>query len=133
MIASSFMHGFPPFLTHFAAAKVLVFLFIVIWCASHLTAGIALIRDGNKRCHQFVGALLGYSIALASAIANSVAFADMLLWGGIALAVPVCLPDHSPAVTGTGPRYSAKPHRQRHFPRGTQSGNGADQCRLYDD
>lgn len=88
MIASSFMHGFPPFLTHFAAAVVLVFLFFVIYVRITPYREIALIRDGNSAAAiSLSGALLGYSIALASAIANSVAFADMLLWGGIALAV----------------------------------------------
>ena len=88
MIASSFIHGFPPFLTHFVAAVVLVFLFIVIYVRITPYREIALIRDGNSAAAiSLSGALLGYSIALASAIANSVAFADMLLWGGIALAV----------------------------------------------
>ncbi|MBR7783849.1 DUF350 domain-containing protein [Undibacterium luofuense] len=88
MIASSFIHGFPPFLSHFAAAAVLVFLFIVIYVRITPYREIALIREGNTAAAiSLSGALLGYTVALASAIANSVGFADMVLWGGIALAV----------------------------------------------
>ena len=49
---------------------------------------ISLIRQGNTAAAlSLSGALLGFIIPLATAIAHSVAWWDMLFWGGVALVV----------------------------------------------
>jgi putative membrane protein len=86
LIAS--LRGVDDFLLHFAAAILLVCLFIFIYI--HITPyrEIALIRAGNQAAaYSLSGAFIGFVIPLATAIAQSVAFVDMLLWGGIALIV----------------------------------------------
>lgn len=82
------LRGVDDFLLHFIAAILLVVLFIFIYI--HITPyrEIALIREGNQAAaYRLAGALLGFIIPLATAIAQSVSFLDMLLWGGIALIV----------------------------------------------
>ncbi len=86
LIAS--LRGVDDFLLHFAAAVLLVGLFVFIYI--HITPyrEITLIREGNQAAaYSLSGALLGFIIPLAIAIAQSVSFLDMLLWGGIALIV----------------------------------------------
>ena len=51
-----------------------------------------MIREGNTAAAiGFGGALLGYTFPLASAIAHSVAFIDMLIWGGIGFLVQIAV------------------------------------------
>jgi len=86
LIAS--LRGVDDFLLHFVAAVLLVGLFIFIYI--HITPyrEIKLIREGNQAAaYSLCGALLGFIIPLAIAIAQSVSFLDMLLWGGIALII----------------------------------------------
>ncbi len=86
LIAS--LRGVDDFLLHFVAAILLVGLFIFIYI--HITPyrEITLIREGNQAAaYSLCGALLGFIIPLAIAIAQSVSFLDMLLWGGIALII----------------------------------------------
>lgn len=86
LIAS--LRGVDDFLLHFVAAVLLVGLFLFIYI--HITPyrEIALIREGNQAAaYSLSGAFLGFIIPLAIAIAQSVSFLDMLLWGAIALIV----------------------------------------------
>jgi putative membrane protein len=63
---------------------VAVFLTVYTWVTPYRE--IALIRQGNMAAAlSLSGALLGFVIPLASAIAHSVAWWDMLLWGAVAL------------------------------------------------
>lgn len=87
VIAAS-IRGVDDFLLYFIASLALVAVFLFIYV--HITPyrEIRLIREGNQAAaYSLSGALLGFIVPLGTAIAYSVAFVDMLLWGGIALIV----------------------------------------------
>ena len=53
---------------------------------------IRLVRDGNQAAAlAFVGSLVGFCLPLASAIADSVALVDCVIWGLIALVIQVAI------------------------------------------
>lgn len=80
--------GLSAFFSHFASAVILLLLFIAIYVRITPYKEISLIREGNSAAAiSLSGSVLGYSAALASVIANSISFADMLIWGIIALVV----------------------------------------------
>ena len=84
------LSGLPAFLIYFVSGTLLlgVFTFLYIHVTPHQE--LKLIRKGNVAVATgFAGALLGYSLPLASAIAHSVSYKDMLLWGGVGLVVQV--------------------------------------------
>jgi putative membrane protein len=63
---------------------VALFLVIYIWLTPH--AEIALIRAGNNAAALgFAGALIGYCLPLAGALAGSTAPADLAIWALVAL------------------------------------------------
>jgi putative membrane protein len=78
------------FFLHFLAAVVLVMLFALIYIRITPYAEFRLIREGKiAPAISFGGALLGFVMALAGAITNSVSFPDMLIWSSVALLVQV--------------------------------------------
>ena len=82
--------GVLSFLLYFASGALLLAAFSLIYVHVTPHAEFALIRKGNTAAATgFAGALLGYTFPLASAIAHSVSFPDMLLWGLIGLVVQV--------------------------------------------
>ncbi len=82
--------GINAFFLNFLAAALLVALFSAIYVRITPYAEFKLIAEGKVApAVSFGGALLGFVIPLASAIAHSISFLDMLIWAGIALAVQV--------------------------------------------
>lgn len=80
--------GLDDFVAYFATALALVAVFLRVYTWVTPYREIALIRQGNVAASlSLSGALLGFVIPLASAIAHSVAWWDMLLWGAVALVV----------------------------------------------
>ncbi|WP_211463076.1 DUF350 domain-containing protein [Collimonas silvisoli] len=80
--------GLPAFLSHFGLALLLVAVFFVVYIFITPYHELRLIRAGNHTAAaSLAGALLGYIVALASAISNSVSLLDMLVWGMVALVV----------------------------------------------
>ncbi|MED5610916.1 MULTISPECIES: DUF350 domain-containing protein [Pseudomonas] len=78
----------PNFIVYLAAALALFGLFASLYIRLTPYAEIRLIRQGNlSAATALVGALLGFALPLASAIANSVGLRDMLLWGLVAMLV----------------------------------------------
>lgn len=78
------------FVLYFASGATLTGLFLVIYLRLTPYAELALIRAGNLAAAlSLSGALLGYVIALASAIAHSMSLLDMVSWGVAALLVQV--------------------------------------------
>ena len=78
------------FLLYFGSAAVLVGIFLLIYTRLTPWHEFALIRSGsNAAAVSLAGALLGFILPLSSAIAHSVAFVDMLVWGVIALVVQI--------------------------------------------
>lgn len=80
--------GANGFFLHFIAAVALsgIFAAVYLWLTPY--PEIRLIREGKTApAITFGSALLGFALALASAIHNSISFIDMLVWGGIALLI----------------------------------------------
>ncbi len=84
----AFIRPVAAFVLYFAGGATLTGLFLVIYLRLTPYAELALIRAGNRAAAASLsGAMLGYVIALASAIAHSVSFRDMVSWGVAALIV----------------------------------------------
>lgn len=80
--------GLPAFLSYFAAAIGLLASFLLAYILITPYREIALIREGNPAAAASLsGAILGFVLPLASAIAHSVGLLDMAVWGSIALVV----------------------------------------------
>jgi len=80
--------GLDDFLAYFLMAVALTAVFLVVYARVTPHKEISLIRQGNVAAAlSLSGALLGFVIPLASAIAHSVAWWDMLFWGAVALVV----------------------------------------------
>ena len=80
--------GLPTFLAYFAVAVALLTLFGMAYIFITPYREIQLIRQGNVAAALGLGgALLGFVLPLASAIAHSVSLLDMAVWGLIALLV----------------------------------------------
>ena len=84
--------GLPWFLAYLATAVVLTLVYAVVytWVTPH--PEIKLIRENNLAAAlAFGGSLVGFSLPLASAIANSVALIDCVVWGVIAMVVQIAV------------------------------------------
>ena len=82
------LSGLPAFLSYFATAIGLLTLFLTVYVFITPYREIALIREGNAAAAASLGgAVLGFVLPLASAIAHSVSLLDMAVWGLIALLI----------------------------------------------
>ncbi len=82
------LSGFDEFLVYFGLAIAFVAIFLFIYSLITPYAEMKLIREGNAAAAASLsGALVGFSLPLASAIQNSVHPWDMMLWSAIALVV----------------------------------------------
>ncbi|WP_224984425.1 DUF350 domain-containing protein [Geomonas agri] len=80
--------GVNGYFLHFLAAALLVALFCVVYVRITPYPEFKLIAQGKVApAVSFAGALLGFAISLASAIAHSVSLLDMLVWAAVALLV----------------------------------------------
>jgi putative membrane protein len=90
MNPTDILAGVNGFFLHFVAAVILTGLFasLYIWITPY--DEFKLIREGKTApALTFSAALLGFVLALAGAISNSMSFVDMLIWAGVALFVQV--------------------------------------------
>jgi putative membrane protein len=88
-IANS-LQGFGPFLAYFGAALVAEAVFVGLYVAVTPHHEFRLIREGNTAAAVSLGgAVLGFTLPLASAMANSVSVADMAIWAAIALVAQI--------------------------------------------
>lgn len=82
--------GLPSFLFYFATAMGLLALFLVVYVLITPYREFTLIREGNvAAAASLSGAMLGFVLPLASAIAHSVGLLDMVIWGMIALLIQI--------------------------------------------
>ena len=91
-LISASLDGLPWFLAYLATAVVMTLVYVVIymWVTPH--PEIALIRENNMAASlAFGGSLIGFCLPLASAMANSVALADCVVWGVVALIVQILI------------------------------------------
>lgn len=80
--------GFPAFIINFAAALALLAVFLFIYIKITPYHEIDLIRAGNlAAAASLSGAMLGFAVPLAKAVAQSDGLIDMLIWAGIALVI----------------------------------------------
>ena len=82
--------GLPWFLAYFLAGVLILFgfAFVYAWATPH--DEMALIRSGNGAAvTAYLGALLGFSLPLASAAANSVSIGDFVVWAIIGMLIQV--------------------------------------------
>ena len=80
--------GIDDFLIYLAASLALLAAFIAIYVSITPYRELTLIRDGNvAAAASLSGSVLGFSIPLAYAVAQSVNLAEMAMWGVVALAV----------------------------------------------
>jgi putative membrane protein len=90
MPLSQVLAGLPAFLLYFALGLGMLGVFLAIYLAVTPYSEIALIREGNPAAAiSLAGAIIGYVLPLARAIAQSVSVPDMLAWGVVALAAQV--------------------------------------------
>ena len=78
----------PSFISYFATAVVLMGLFLLIYTKITPYDEFALIKQGLLApAISLSGSLLGFVMALASVIKNSISLVDMAIWGILALLV----------------------------------------------
>jgi putative membrane protein len=80
--------GIDDFLIYLAASLALLAAFIAIYVSITPYRELTLIREGNvAAAASLSGSVLGFSIPLAHAVAQSVNLAEMGMWGVVALMV----------------------------------------------
>jgi putative membrane protein len=85
-LLSASLAGIVAHLVHFGIAAVAVVIFVAIYVTITPHREFRLIREGNTAASiSLGGAILGYTIALAKAVAQSDSIPDMLLWAAVAL------------------------------------------------
>lgn len=78
----------PAFAAYFALGVLLLALFCTVHIWLTPQRELELIRHGNQAAAiSLAGAMLGFVVPLASAIAHSVSLADLALWGAVAMVV----------------------------------------------
>ena len=82
--------GLSAFAVYFGVCIGLLVLFAVLYALITPYHELSLIRTGNTAATcSYSGALLGFTIPLASAVTHSVGLLDMIIWGIVALIVQV--------------------------------------------
>ena len=82
------LSGLPAFISHLAAALAVLAVFLFIYIKITPYHEIELIRGGNiAAAISLSGAMIGFTIPLAKAVAQSDSLTDMLVWAAIALVV----------------------------------------------
>ena len=85
-----YVEGLPLFLAYFASGLVILLAFAGVYALATPHKELTLIRAGNGAAVlAYLGALLGFSLPLASAAANSVSIVDFVVWAVIGLLVQV--------------------------------------------
>ena len=79
-----YVTGLPAFLSYFGTGVALIIIFSLIYKLVTPHKELALMRDGNAAAATaYLGALLGFSLPLAAAAANSVSLVDFVIWAAI--------------------------------------------------
>ncbi len=89
-IVAQSLSGLPSFLVYFALGLLLLLAFLAIYSWVTPYRELSLIREGNVAAAiSLAGAIIGFVLPLASAIAHSVSVADMMVWGVVALTAQI--------------------------------------------
>jgi putative membrane protein len=83
-----YLDALPSFFAYLGMGAALTALFLGVYLVVTPQRELGLIRTGNvSAALVMIGALFGYIVPLASAIAHSVSLLDLAIWGGVALMV----------------------------------------------
>lgn len=86
------LQGFGSFAIYLAAAVAAEVVFVILYMAITPHREVTLIKAGNTAAAVSLGgAVLGFTLPLASAIAHSVSLLDMAVWSAVALGVQLAL------------------------------------------
>ena len=79
-----YVAGLPAFLAYFGSGLAMLMIFAAVYTLVTPQKELSLIRAGNATAATaYLGALIGFSLPLASAAANSVSLVDFMLWAAI--------------------------------------------------
>lgn len=85
-----FLTALPSFFAYFGVAIAMIAVFLLVYVNVTPYAEIALIRDGNAAAAvSLSGALFGFVMPVANAIAHSESLADLMAWGAVAGVVQI--------------------------------------------
>lgn len=85
-ILTESLAGIGPHFTYFLLATMILAIFVVIFIAITPYREFSLIKQGNSAAAiSLGGSLIGFSLPLAKAVAQSTSLPDMLIWSGVAL------------------------------------------------
>jgi len=91
-IISASLNGLPWFLAYMATAVALTLIYLVVYMWVTPQQEIKLIRENNiAAALACAGSLIGFCLPLASAISQSGALMDCVVWGVVALVVQVLI------------------------------------------
>ena len=86
------LEGLGSFLTYFAVAVAAEIIFILLYMAVTPHREMALIEAGNTAAAVSLGgAVLGFTLPVASAVTNSITILDMAVWSAVALVVQLAV------------------------------------------
>lgn len=81
---NGYVEGLPAFLAYFGSGAALLVGFSILYSLVTPQREFTLIKEGNSAAATaFLGALVGFSLPLASAAANSVSLVDFVIWAAI--------------------------------------------------
>ena len=84
--AFNYTAGISAHLMYFGVSILAVLVFVVIYIAITPHREFTLIREGNAAAAiSLGGALLGYTLPVAKAVAQSESFGELLIWSGLAM------------------------------------------------
>lgn len=87
---TNYVSGLPAFLSYFSIGMICLGVFSAIYTRLTPHREGELIKAGNTAAVvAFLGALIGFSLPLASAAANAVSLTDYMIWAVIGLLVQV--------------------------------------------
>ena len=82
----SFREGFPDFLLMTGTAGILLLIASTVYVLLTPWKELALVRGGNGSAGlALAGAIVGLAIPIASCLASSLTYLDLLIWGTVAL------------------------------------------------
>jgi len=85
-VIQSFLAGFPVLLLHSSVTLVILAAAVFIYIKITPYDEIALIRSGNTAAAlSLAGAIIGFALPLAFAMASSVTVYEILIWGPVTL------------------------------------------------
>lgn len=90
MTIATSLQGLDNFIAYLAAALLAEALFLFLYTLITPHREWPLIKEGNKAAAIGLGgAMIGFTLPLASAIAHSVSFVDMAIWAAVAVVVQI--------------------------------------------